>query len=158
MLAIALVACVPQSDDARIARTYDPCQPPRVIAPAASDSQRAGIATALGLWRTHSGPVAIPEDAAVLEVRFQHASGAFRGLYDDHAGLIYINDDVGDGRTLAIVVAHELGHAFGLYHVSPDVRASVMNPGNLDVAPTAEDLQTLTALWGVCEPDRFRLR
>jgi Matrixin len=156
---VALVAaCAPQDDDAAIERTYDPCQPPHLIAPAASASQRAGIASALRLWRTHTAEVAIPEDERVLEVELQRASGAFLGLYDDRAGIIYLNDDLGDGSALAIVAAHELGHAFGLHHVGPDVRASVMNPGNLDVAPTEDDLRMLATLWGACEPDPLPLR
>jgi predicted Zn-dependent protease len=48
------------------------------------------------------------------------------------------------------VIAHELGHAFGLVHVSPDTRPSVMNPGNTTVAPNDGDRAALEALWGTC--------
>lgn len=65
--------------------------------------------------------------------------------------MIFINDDL-DGQPLAVTVAHELGHAFGLVHVDPSVRASVMNPGNLSTPPTAADAAQVTGLWGACPP------
>ena len=54
------------------------------------------------------------------------------------------------GAPLAITIAHEIGHAFGLVHVPADQRTSVMNPNNLVVEPTAEDVDTLATRWGVC--------
>jgi hypothetical protein len=56
------------------------------------------------------------------------------------------------GEPLEITVAHELGHAFGLWHVEHEVRTSVMNPGNLTVAPNAGDASDVAVLWGRC-PD-----
>lgn len=83
-----------------------------------------------------------------MEVRFDEAAPPFHGLYDDSEGVIYINRGIIDERTLSIVIAHELGHAFGLLHV--DDRESVMNPGNLDTPPNAADQAAIEALWGAC--------
>jgi hypothetical protein len=150
-LVLLCAGCAGSSGGTTIATTFDPCDPPSVVAQAgASDAQNAGIAGALALWRAHGAPLLGTSATGTIEVRFQHAAPLFRGFYDDHAGVIYINDDLSDPQTLAIVVAHELGHAFGLYHISPDVRPSVMNPGNVTVTPTDEDQRTLEASWGVC--------
>jgi hypothetical protein len=86
-----------------------------------------------------------------LAVVFTPGSDAEHGYYDDASGTIYVNVDLdADPSARAIVIAHELGHAFGLYHVAPDLRASVMNPGNLTVAPTDADAAQVAALWGAC--------
>lgn len=116
----------------------------------ASSVQTDGIAGAMALWRDHGAAALGAANGASLEVKFELATGAFHGLYDDRSGVIYVNERLTDPTTLSIVLAHELGHAFGLHHVSPDERPSVMNPGNLDIAPTDEDRRTLEALWGVC--------
>ena len=49
------------------------------------------------------------------------------------------------------VIAHELGHAFGLFHVPASERISLMNPGNLTTPPTTADQAALAALWGSCD-------
>ena len=54
------------------------------------------------------------------------------------------------GGELVLTTAHELGHAFGLTHVDPGVRRSVMNPNNITVSPTSEDVAKLHALWRPC--------
>jgi hypothetical protein len=69
-----------------------------------------------------------------ITVAFDAAAPAEFGLYLD--GIAYINEALDPDQT-AIVIAHELGHAFGLVHTS--ARPSVMNPGNLSIAPTADD-------------------
>lgn len=89
--------------------------------------------------------------AAVIPIELERAPAAFHGFYDDEAGVIYLNDQLADRRQLAIVLAHELGHAFGLVHVSPAERTSLMNPGNLTTPPTDEDQAALEALWGRCD-------
>jgi hypothetical protein len=35
-------------------------------------------------------------------------------------------------------------------HVSSNQRSSVMNPNNLVVEPTAQDIDTLAMRWGAC--------
>jgi len=143
--------CAGSSGGTTIATKFDPCDPPNVVAdPTASDVQAEGTAGALVLWQGHGVAASSSSTAGTIEVRFQHAAPVFRGFYDDHAGVIYVNDDLVDPSTLAVVIAHELGHAFGLYHVNPDLRLSVMNPGNVTVTPTDEDQHTLEASWGVC--------
>lgn len=71
-------------------------------------------------------------------------------MYEDEVGLIYINDALA-APELGIVIAHELGHAFGLPHIQG--RASVMNAGNLTVAPNDDDRRALEALWGDCSAE-----
>jgi hypothetical protein len=130
---------------------FDPCTPPTPTVSSATDVQAAGLAAAEALWRGDGVPGLGTTPGAVLEVRFQHAAPEFYGLYDAQAGMIYVNDELTDPGTLSIVIAHELGHAFGLVHISASVRASVMNPGNLLIQPTTDDRRTLENLWGSCE-------
>ena len=65
-------------------------------------------------------------------------------------GVVYINEAIEDDRARAVTVAHEMGHAFGLFHVAAEERASLMNPGNLSVGLTPADVETLIGLWGSC--------
>lgn len=92
-----------------------------------------------------------PDQVATIPVHFQTAAAPDHGLYDGQSGTIFVNDDLG-GSALAVVLAHEIGHAFGLFHVAPSVRASVMNPGNLSTPPTAGDAAQVARLWGACPP------
>lgn len=146
-------ACTGSSSDQVIDIVFDVCEPFVVNAPDADAQQRAGIDLALDLWRERG--VAAPsttlrEGVPVVEVRFADASPAFHGVYEDEVGVIYLNRRISDPETLAIVMSHELGHAFGLWHVSADDRHSVMNPGNLDTAPTSADGIALIEMWGPC--------
>jgi len=156
-----LFACgscaAPASDGPRV--TFDPCQPLALTTDAdASPAQRAGVAAGMALWTavmpvqlmlTEGSGNAPSAEAPVVPVHFQAAAANFHGIYEPAAAQIFINTGLG-GDPLAIAVAHEVGHAFGLDHVSASDRPSVMNPGNLTVAPNAADADTLISAWGDC--------
>jgi hypothetical protein len=153
VIVITLTAC--SSGDSTIDITHDVCAGVTVTSSTATMLQAEGIDDALVLWRER-GVTRLGRDASrgltaapPLEIRFEAASAAFRGLYDDERGVIFINSQLVDRGHIAIVVAHELGHAFGLEHVIE--RASVMRPGNLETPPNEADGQAIKALWGACE-------
>jgi hypothetical protein len=125
--------------------------PLSLVAVAPSALQTAAMESGQDLWRDRGSPAIGRRAGATVEVRFEPSSPAFRGLYDDQEGVIYINSEIQDQRILSIVIAHELGHAFGLPHVPADERTSLMNPGNTSTPPTAADQAALAELWGTCE-------
>lgn len=137
---------------------HDVCAPISLAVHAPSDVQRAGIEGALAMWRAHGvSTVSVVEAApgaaraAAIELRFEPAGRPFHGLYDDEASVVYINSTIEDPAPLAIVIAHELGHAFGLPHVEAALRRSLMNPGNFVTPPDEADRAEIEALWGRCD-------
>lgn len=134
---------------------HDVCAPIALSVSAPTDAQRAGIAGALELWRAHGvGTVSVLDGVAAgtdsILLRFEPAALPFHGLYDDETGTVYINSDIEALEPLSVVIAHELGHSFGLPHVPTGERPSLMNPGNLITPPTDADQAAVMALWGPC--------
>ena len=141
---------------------FDPCQPLLLIPdPAATAAERDGIAAGAALWNAIAGTRLTVADAdaaapgtSSLPIHFQSAAAAFHGLYDPTNGQVFINTDLGGGAQ-AVTIAHEIGHAFGLAHVPSGQRPSVMNPGNLNIEPNADDVATLALRWGACREPAY---
>jgi hypothetical protein len=135
---------------------FDPCTPVTLVPDATATAvQLQGVGAGAALWNASATSDLMPDSSGaaaagpLLPIHFQVAGAPFHGLYDAPSGQIYINDDL-TGEELAITIAHEIGHSFGLVHIPPDVRPSLMNPANLTVLPTAADVATLAGLWGRC--------
>jgi hypothetical protein len=156
MAALVLPACGgPGNNDSPV--TYSPCEPLAVMTePDITPAELAGVSAGIALWNNRAATrLMLSGDsgssiAAAVPVRFQQAAAPFHGFYDSHAGLIFINRQLGTEHERAVTVAHELGHAFGLVHVAVGARPSVMITGNLVVEPTLSDVDDLAALWGRC--------
>ena len=158
MLAAAACAACGDPQASESAGAHDACAPLAITTAATTPTEQAGIDGALALWRDHgvsafdaatpAQPAAVP--AAEIDIEFADAAATFHGVYDPAADRVLINRDLTDPATIAIVVAHELGHSFGLVHVPPAARLSLMNPGNLATPPTDADQQAVEALWGRC--------
>jgi hypothetical protein len=155
---------------------YDPCRPLALdvggsasssasvsASSSASTTEVASVAAqtvpaAIALWNEGSdGETHLVRSSTfgeVLLVRPESGSPVIDGDYDPTQGAVDLNLDLGDSRARAIVLAHEIGHAYGLSHVDPAVRASVMNPGNTTVPPGPGDTDALIALWGDCRVRR----
>ncbi|TMQ04915.1 MAG: matrixin family metalloprotease [Deltaproteobacteria bacterium] len=147
---VVLAACGGIDRAEYIAR--DPCAPLALTAATATPAELDGIAGAIALWRDRgvSAFDAAPAEAPAIEIGFDDAAPAFHGAYDPDHARVLINRDIADAATLGVVIAHELGHVFGLVHVAPAARMSVMNPGNLITPPTDDDQRAMQALWGSC--------
>jgi hypothetical protein len=131
---------------------FDACATlPLILDAGVSEAQSAGIMAAISLWNDRAGTrLTLSGDQGTpgLPIHFEAAAALFHGLYEP-SGQVFINTDL-SGAPLVVTIAHEIGHAFGLVHVPAGQRASVMNPNNLVVEPTAEDIDTLALRWGVC--------
>jgi hypothetical protein len=131
---------------------FDPCDPLILEPEAVTDEQLAAIERAIAMWNDvaevnvgFTGPV----DARRLRLEVIETEW-YMGRFDDLEGEIEIASRVTDMDVFSIVVAHELGHAFGLYHVDAGDRVSVMNKGNKDVPPNPGDVDVLAHMWGSC--------
>jgi hypothetical protein len=152
-----VVACGGNDPSTASAVAHDPCAPLAIHAPGATVAEQAGIADALELWRAR-GVTAFTADppadpSALITIDFESATDTFHGLYEPDEASVLINLDLTTAAArgpLAIVIAHELGHAFGLVHIDPAVRVSLMNAGNVVTPPTDADQRALATLWGAC--------
>jgi len=151
LVALAFAACTSSPDGSAI--TFDICGPITVRAPTATPDELASLDDAFAMWRALGVAELSRDDFATdpaITLEFREAAPAFHGLYDAPSASIYVNLDLIDREPRAIAIAHELGHAFGLGHVSATERVSVMNPGNLVERPDDGDRIALDAVWGRC--------
>lgn len=130
---------------------FAPCGP-IAVAPAEglSPMQRGAVEAGIELWNELGFTrLALSSEGTPVPLKFEKAAPFFHGFYDPKTGVVYVNMGLDDPHEIAVVVAHELGHAMGLPHVEQHERTSVMNPGNLTVTPTSADnallLQSCTA-------------
>jgi hypothetical protein len=160
----ALAACQPEGDGV-IETVFDPCTPlVLTLEEGATAAQRDSVRAGAALWNEHADArlfvdadlqaEGLPEQTPAVPVRFEAAAPVFLGLYDDVDGEVLINRTLEPARARDLTVAHEVGHAFGLTHVEPEDRRSVMNTGNTTVEPTDADVAELQALWGRCDEGR----
>src|SRR6185312_11812006 len=121
--------------------TFDACAPVALIPDAPpTDRQAVGLAAAVAAWNRLAGTrltLEATDQLPVIPVQFQKAAAPSHGLYDGQRGMIFINDDL-DGSPLAVTVAHEIGHAFGLVHVDPADRRG-RGPGGRAVGRLSPD-------------------
>jgi hypothetical protein len=148
---VGLLGACSGSDEVEV--TYDPCSPLRLVPDdLASAQERASVQEAIDHW---GAVIAIqadvggwPDDRPALPVTFESGDTFYRAVYWDSFGEIAINRDKVDPADQGIALAHELGHAFGLLHVED--RPSVMNTGNLELAPNDADADAVRGLWPAC--------
>jgi hypothetical protein len=144
--------CLSASDDT-IDVTFDPCTVAVAAGGGTAAAEIDAIDAGLQLWNGAANLTLTRwagEDEPHVVVRFEDAPLAFRGVYDDERGVVIVNRRLSDGHERAVTVAHELGHAFGLPHVDASSRRSLMNPGNVAIEPTADDVTELRSRWGAC--------
>ncbi len=135
----------------RFAMVFDACEPLVLVTPDdVSASEQGSITDAIAMWHAVANVGLMLEenaDAAHLPVRFERTA-LYMGRFDDKEGVVWLARGVDERAARAIVLAHELGHAMGLYHV--DKRRSVMRAGNNRVPPLPEDGAALVRVWGQC--------
>lgn len=150
---VALAAC---SGDPSVETTFDPCSDLTIVAAAGTTAaELESIDEAVLVW----GAV-LPVDievaastgapAGALTIHFDSGDTFYRALYFDAIGAIHISREHLAPGDHPLAIAHELGHAFGLLHVPPDERESLMNVGNLEVPATEADAGAVRALWSSC--------
>lgn len=152
VLPLALTCCAgPGSPNAV---TFDACQPLVVVlGPEITPDQRDAVTRAIAMWNALGVTRLTLDDApgaARVPLHFEDAADNFHGVYEAQTGDVLINRRLTDPAAIAVVVAHELGHAMALVHVNKDERASVMNPDNLSEPPTPVDGAWLSAQWNHC--------
>lgn len=148
-LLLVVAGCGSQPSTAAI--TFDPCTQTLIASPTANAEQQASIDDAIAMWRARGVTGLERGDIPAVTVAFRDAADVVHGFYDDTNATVYVNVRLQDRAQRAITIAHELGHAFGLVHISAEIRPSVMNTGNVTIAPTDRDEGELATLWGACQ-------
>lgn len=146
--------CASEIGDAP-AVVFDPCATTVTLAPDATAAEAAAVDDAIARWNEAAGLTLSRTDdpsREALPLRFEATLPALLGAYEADIGAILVNRALEDHESRTVVVMHELGHAFGLDHVPVEAEASLMNPANRSVPPTAADVARLHARWGVCRP------
>jgi hypothetical protein len=153
--ALLAIGCGAPPQEAGETIVFDACAPTLLrLSPEASPADHEAVTAALALWQTAGGPplgvasAAEPLFEQVLPIGFQPAAPLFYGLYRPARGDILINSQLARPEARAITIAHEIGHAFGLPHVSG--HRSLMNPGNLQVPPSGEEARLIFQRSGTC--------
>lgn len=135
LVAIAMAGCAsPQP----AAVTFNPCEAVRV-------SGVDGVADAIVMWRAQGVTPFVVAEPVDVRIELTAGASALYGYYDGATATVYVNTSLTDAHERAVTIAHELGHVLGLVHIPVSERASVMNPGNLTVEPTAADAEVLGA-------------
>jgi len=146
------VGCAQASPENGI--TFSPCERLVVVVDGtASPAQQAAVGQAIALWNGIGvGNLTLTDSpgATTIPLSFKTALYAFHGVYEPEIGDVLINQALTDPHQIAVVAAHELGHAMGLVHVPTSTRTSVMNPDNLQASPTLADLETVSSQWQHC--------
>jgi len=149
LVCLGLVPACSSSDE--VDTVYNPCAPLTIaLGPDATAAEVNGVEGAILLW-SDVLPVQITigsgERAAdVLPIHFE-SDVPYRAMYWDSIGVISVSRDRLEPAEYPLAIAHEMGHAFGLLHVTPEERPSVMNVGNVEIAPTPEDAAGVHACW-----------
>lgn len=135
--------------------TFDPCSPLTIVARFDTlDDELQSVDAAIASW-TQVLPTRISlardeENSEGLKIAFESGDSFYRAIYFDRRGEILINRGALTLEEMPLAIAHELGHAFGLLHVSAEERLSVMNVGNIDVVPNRDDASSVSAVWDAC--------
>jgi hypothetical protein len=146
------------SADSSIDTTFDPCSDLTVaVVGGPSAAELESVEEAVLVWDavlpTQIEVSPEPGPAGTLTIHFDSGDTYYRALYFDAIGAIHVSREHLAEADYPLAIAHELGHAFGLFHVSPDERESLMNVGNLEIPATDADADAVRELWDACALD-----